>query len=225
MKRKNERISCDLKWQYRKLIFRTYTNGSISGHFGDGNNFVTYNSSQYCIAFTDIDYFDEKSEDVRTSYFVCHNFGDDIEETKSDFIYIFYPASIFISCFFILLTIGIYMTVQDLRNNLFGKLTLGFLFNVCIAYFFAGVHHSLYYYDPQGDMYLGTSFCVFLGYIVQHTWISFFFWTNAMAINIARKFSNILVASQEPETTGMLILNILFAQGLYLYQNQILIIY
>jgi len=188
---------------------RTYINGSITGHLEDRDD-VTFNTSQYCIAFTDA-FNSEESDNVKTSYFVCVNFGEAVEETKS--VYIFYPISIFISCFFILLTICIYMTVQDLRNNIFGKLTLGFLFNVCIAYFFTGVHHSLYFYNPQGDLYLGSSFCVFLGYIIQHTWIAFFFWTNAMAINITRKFSNIMVSSQEPETTGMLILNVLFAQG------------
>ena len=56
--------------------------------------------------------------------------------------------------------------------------------------------------------------CIFLGYMIQHTFIAFFFWTNAMAVNVTRRFSNILQTSQEPETRAMLIGNIVYTQGL-----------
>ena len=40
--------------------------------------------------------------------------------------------SIFISCFFLALTIFVYIILKELRSNLFGKITLGFLTNVLI---------------------------------------------------------------------------------------------
>merc|ERR1711868_130738 len=77
---------------------RTYINGSITGHLEDRDD-VTFNTSQYCIAFTDA-FNSEESDNVKTSYFVCVNFGEAVEETKS--VYIFYPISIFISWIFLL---------------------------------------------------------------------------------------------------------------------------
>merc|ERR1719312_1215182 len=78
----------------------------------------------------------------------------------------FTPFHFLYPAFFVLLTIIVYWILEDLRNNLFGKLTLGFLVNVCISYFFIGVHYCLQYYDPSKASYIRSSFCVFLGYIV-----------------------------------------------------------
>ena len=36
-----------------------------------------------------------------------------------------------------------------------------------------------------------NGFCIFLGYSVQHTFISFFLWMSAMAMNMTYKFSDI----------------------------------
>lgn len=66
---------------------------------------------------------------LRTLYVVCYK----IETDKSgDFKGIFYPVSIFISCFFLFLTIFVYIILRELRSNIFGKITLGFLGNVFI---------------------------------------------------------------------------------------------
>lgn len=150
------------------------------------------------MAFSDIPYYDDESNDtefdVRTLYNIC--FEQNPEEKGDTFISIFYPISLFISCFFVLLTIIVYCVLEDLRNNLFGKLTLGFLVNVCVSYFFIGIHYCLQYYDPSKASYIRSSFCVFLGYIVQHTFIAIFFWTSAMAINCAKRFSNIMAMAQ-----------------------------
>ena len=61
-------------------------------------------------------------------FIVCYK----IEVPGQNFTGIFYPVSIFISCFFILLTICVYIILKELRSNLFGKITLGFLVNVLI---------------------------------------------------------------------------------------------
>ena len=186
-----------------------------------------FSAADFCLAFTDIpdydDYYgeydqnataDEKSptlteQKIRPLYSVCY----EVEAEKGEvFTGIFYPVAIFISCFFILFTIIIYVLLEDLRSNLFGKITLGFLCNVFICYLFLGINYSL---DLKKNKdYIGTIFCKFLGYITQHTFIAFFFWTNAMAINITKKFSNILVSSNEGSQKKALLLNMLYAQGL-----------
>lgn len=46
---------------------------------------------------------------------------------------------------------------QEKRNNLFGKITLGFLANVFLCYFFLGIHYSLELF-PDTNL-LGTTAC------------------------------------------------------------------
>jgi len=185
-------------------------------------NRIIYNSSDFCLSFTDIpeyeDYYEDEStletstilpSKIRALYSVCY----EVEAEKGEeFTSVFYPIAVFISCFFILVTIIIYCMLQDLRSNLFGKITLGFLCNVFYCYLFLGISYTL---DLQGDKhYLNTGYCIFLAYIIHHTFIAFFFWTSAMAINITHKFSNILVSSHGENQKKSLTLNILYAQGL-----------
>lgn len=125
----------------------------------------------------------------------------------------FYPYIIFLSAFFILLTLVVYLLLKDNRSKLFGKLTIGFLINVFLAFFFTGVHYSLNVGENLDWLY--TPFCKALGYIVQHTWLSFFLWMSAMAINITITFAQSFKAKgQGRKQTAALILNILYAQGI-----------
>lgn len=206
------------------------TDGRLHVIFEDIENNTTevnkFASSEFCLALSDIAEYDEYYPEYDTSqtieetsttaevakiraiYSVCY----EVEAEKGEtFTSIFYPTAIFISCFFIFLTIVIYGIIPDLRSNLFGKITLGFLCNVLICYFFLGVHYCLDLKENRD--FINTPFCKFLGYITQHTFIAFFFWMNAMAINITKKFSNILVASREGKQRKALALNILYAQG------------
>ena len=41
-------------------------------------------------------------------------------------------------------------------------------------------------------------FCIILGYSVQHTFISFFLWMSAMAMNMTYKFSDIFKVTAVP---------------------------
>ena len=56
---------------------------------------------------------------------------------------VFYPAAVFVSCFFILLTLVVFVLIQDLRKNLFGKITVGFLVNVFLCYLVLGIRYSM----------------------------------------------------------------------------------
>jgi len=182
----------------------------------DNNETIgTYEDSQYCVSFTDrINFLDPEKNttaldhQLRALYVVCYKIDTSI---SGSFKGIFYPVSIFISCFFLALTIFVYIILKELRSNLFGKITLGFLVNVLICYFFLGIHHTLDITYSQGEL-LNTPFCTALGYIIQHTFIAFFFWNNAMAIDITWKFSRILKFSDAKSNSGIFY-NILYAQG------------
>lgn len=175
----------------------------------DGLQTEMLNASDFCLSFTKIKTNYSDHDSIYPLFVVCT--GTDINEAEK-FTSIFYPVLIFISCLFTLLTLLAYIAIEDLRSNLFGKLVIGFLINVFINYFFNGIH---YYLDTQeSKYYLNTPFCVFLGYITHHSFISFFFWMNAMAVNIAYKFSNLLTTHMEENHDINLILTIIYAQGL-----------
>ena len=175
----------------------------------------TYNSSDFCLAFTDIpDYYDYdqegsgEGENIRAIYSVCYKVEEEIGRV---FTGIFYPAAIFISDFFIFITICVYLFVKDMRKKIFGKITIGFLLNVFICYTFLGVHYSLDLFSHKEI--LDTVFCKVLGYIIQHTFIAFFFWMSAMAFNITYTFSNTFSLKKSNNQFKSLLLNICYAQG------------
>merc|ERR1712079_420416 len=99
------------------------------------------------------------TEAVRTTYSVCEDPYPDTEDAAAaqDTVY---PVAIFISDFFVLLTLVTYCLVSEYRTNLFGRITIGFLINVL------------------------------LGYLIQHTHIALFFWMSAMALHITRTILN-----------------------------------
>eukprot|EP00092_Neocalanus_flemingeri_P003421 GFUD01003663.1.p1 GENE.GFUD01003663.1~~GFUD01003663.1.p1 ORF type:complete len:522 (-),score=96.54 GFUD01003663.1:203-1768(-) len=187
-----------------------------------------YNSSDFCLAFTNIpdnyDYYysdgsglgniGEEEENmkaafpIRATFSVCHK---EQEDKGQAFTGIFYPTAIFISDFFIFLTICVYFFLNDLRTNLFGKITIGFLLNVFICYFFVGIHYSLDLYTNKH--LLNTSFCILLGYIIQHTFVGFFFWMSAMAIHITRTLTNSFAETNSSNPRKTLLRNICYAQG------------
>ena len=197
------------------------------------NSTISFDKEDICVAFTDL-FSDETKEDLKLSaaYFVCYdpncdsclNMSDQddhvqyhdpnpTEEAEEEFSSAFYPLSVFISSTFVLFTIIIYIIIKDLRKNIFGKLTLGFLINVFIAYFTAGIVHSLNYFD-QKQTYKGTYGCIVFGYIIQHTYVAILFWTNAMAFTLIKTFSNVLLHPvQTVESDKKLFLSIIYAQG------------
>jgi len=175
----------------------------------------SYNYSDYCLVFTDIpDYYDYQEEEemtgttIRSLYSVCHV---QEEERGRIFTGIFYPAAIFISDLFILITLCVYLYVRDLRKKIFGKITIGFLFNVFICYTFLGIHYSLDLFSHKE--LLDTVFCKVLGYIIQHSFLGFFFWMSAMAFNVAYTFSNSFTVKKSSSQMKSLFFNVCYAQG------------
>jgi len=74
------------------------------------------------------------------------------------------------------------------RKSLNFTLTAGFLINAIICYFSLVIGYCLEIF--YGDEILDTIGCKTIGFIVHHTFMGFFFWTNAMAFNIAKTFSS-----------------------------------
>ena len=179
---------------------------------------VTYETSDFCLVFTDIpDYYDYEEEgsgdameskSIRALYSVCY---EEEEERGRVFTGIFYPTAIFISDFFIFITLCVYLFVEDLRKKIFGKITIGFLLNVFICYTFLGIQYSLdlFFHNELLD----TVFCTALGYIIQHSFIGLFFWMSAMALNVAYTFSNTFNVKRSTNQRKSLLLNICYAQG------------
>jgi len=174
-----------------------------------------YDVSQHCVMFSDMpDYYeyeeDEAKENIRQFYSVCYV----IEEEKGQiFTGLFYPAAIFFSDLLIFITLCVYIAVREIRRNLFGKITIGFLINAFLSYFFIGVHYSIDLFNNKEDI-LDTIFCKCLGYIIQHTFIAFFFWMSAMAFNVAHTFTNTFTMRNSTGKLKHIVLNICYAQGI-----------
>ena len=123
----------------------TLTQSSQLKVFTDDINFLTYNYEDFCVAFT------ENKEDqnaggfqydkgpLEVTYTVCERYFE--EEVGEDEVV--YPVAIFISDFFVFVTLITYLLMSEYRTNMFGKITIGFLINVFFSYFFIGIHYSL----------------------------------------------------------------------------------
>jgi hypothetical protein len=203
-----------------------FNNGTLSVTFD--NETTLYPPSMFCLKFKHTaasaegnETEDEAAEEgISTQYWLCEEDGP---TEATEFASTIYPVPIFISAFFILLTIVVYLLLKDNRSKLFGKLTIGFLINVFLAYFFTGVHYALNVAENRDWLY--TPFCKAIGYIVQHTWLSFFLWMSAMSINITTTFAQSFKAKgQGRKQTTALILNILYAQGIPLVITVVTII-
>ena len=126
-----------------------------------------------------------------------------------DFTFIFYPTAMLISSLFLLLTLLAYLVDPDLHRPLFGKITIGFVFNNLIAYIcLSGNYLSM----SLGGLFPTASFgCITIGYLTLYTFTSFMFWINSMAANIFFKFSSMMSSSSDNDTIK-LALYILYAQ-------------
>ena len=98
-----------------------------------------------------------------------------------------------------------------MRKKLFGKITIGFLLNVFICYTFLGIHYSLDLFSH--DELVDTVFCKVIGYIIQHSFIGFFFWMSAMAFNITYTFTQTYSVRRSQNQLKSFLLNICYAQG------------
>ena len=95
----------------------------------------------------DYDYVNETSECVekpeddghRLATVLTFSSGPKKGLTAQKFLDIFYPAAFLVSSVFLFLTIMVFALVRDLRKNLFGKITIGFLINAFFCYLLNGL--------------------------------------------------------------------------------------
>ena len=114
-----------------------------------------------------------------------------------------------ISSLFLLLTLIAYLVDPDLHRPLFGKITVGFVFNNLVAYLCLSCNYLSTHFS---ELLPNSSFgCVTIGYLTLYTFTSFMFWINAMAANIFFKFSSILSSSSDNDRVKF-ILYTLYAQ-------------
>jgi len=169
---------------------------------------LTYGN--FCLYFTDL----YEGEDLNKGFFsICETEEIETEAEKKEKLFtgIFYPTAISISAFFILITLVYFIAVED-KKKLSSVLTIGFLINAFISYFILGITYSLSVYDEYS--LIGTTWCKVLGYIIHHTLIAFFFWTSAMAFNIARTFSSVQLIRNKKPSVKTIFGHTLYAQGL-----------
>ena len=178
---------------------------------------ANYSQGEFCIHFTDsVDEYSSEnvSDSIRPVFSVCTSELTDEELEDNKKTQAFYPVLIYISSFFLFVTLVVYCLLQENRSKLFGKLTIGFLLNIFLAFLFTGIHYSL---DVgKNKFYLDTPLCKALGYIVQHTWISFFCWMSAMALNITYTFTQSFrhSSAMSNKQTRAVLLQILLGQGI-----------
>merc|ERR1712088_509432 len=178
---------------------------------------ANYSQGEFCIHFTDsVDEYsgENVSDSIRPVFSVCTSELTDEELEDNKKTQAFYPVLIHISSFFLFVTLVVYCLLQENRSKLFGKLTIGFLLNIFLAFLFTGIHYSL---DVgKNKFYLDTPLCKALGYIVQHTWISFFCWMSAMALNITYTFTQSFrhSSAMSNKQTRAVLLQILLGQGI-----------
>ena len=175
-----------------------------------------FSPGEYCIHFTNSasEFVNQTSEDaIRPVFSVCQSELTEQELEDREKTQQFYPILIFISSFFLFVTLVVYCLLQENRSKLFGKLTIGFLLNIFLAFLATGIHYSLNI--AVNRYYLQTPLCKTLGYIVQHTWISFFCWMSAMALNITYTFTQSFRHSNamSNKQTKAVVLHILVGQG------------
>merc|ERR1712165_83894 len=175
-----------------------------------------YSQGEFCIHFTNSgdELMNETKEDTLRPVFSVCTFELTEEELEArEKTKQFYPVFIFISSFFLFVTLVVYCLLQENRSKLFGKLTIGFLLNIFLAFLSTGIHYTLNV--GENKFYLGTTLCKTLGCIVQHTWISFFCWMSAMALNITYTFTQSFRHSNamSNKQTKAVFLHILFGQG------------
>ena len=179
-----------------------------------------FDYGDFCVAFfkSDQSSSEIQYEKIKTTYSVCYSEGgQDVED------YPVYPGLIFISDFFVFLTLAVYLSLAELRNNTFGRITIGFLINVFLSFLLNGIHYSLDI-SLSLDSHLGSLNCIVLGYLIQHTFLASFFWMSAMSIYITRTVLNSFTEIKSSSPIKTILINSAYAQGSALFVSLITVI-
>merc|ERR1719312_915335 len=154
----------------------------------------TYDKNMFCLMHLQTSSNASSEEDLQLSFRFCTKERRHID--GEEFTLMFYPTAMLVSSVFLLLTLVVYLLDPDLHRPLFGKITIGFVFNNLIAYLCLFGNYFNMFLDASLFPY-GTFGCVIIGYLTLYTFTSFMFWINAMAANIFFKFSSMMSSSSD----------------------------
>jgi hypothetical protein len=131
----------------------------------------TFNITSYCI----VNSVTEESLDLQEIAVVC--FEGYFSEEPSPVSYTLRSVLIFISVFFILLTLYVYYLLPELRETQ-DKVTIFTLINLATFLFFLAILQldSVYYMFPEG--------CIILAFLVFFFSIAYFSWLNCTIANV-----------------------------------------
>ena len=117
--------------------FKIDTNGDFEVYYvDDATNKTlkqTYGRDEHCLGVEDVPDYEsttgetgnnsEEGSNLEPVHFICkYPTQNEQEEFKSKF----YPTALLISAFFVLITFIVYVILDDLHAQLFGKITIGF---------------------------------------------------------------------------------------------------
>ena len=104
-----------------------------------------YNYTNYYDYVNNTSEYVEKPEDDghRLATVLSFSSGPRNGLTAQKFLDTFYPAAFLVSSVFLFLTLIVFALVRDLRKNLFGKITVGFLINAFFCYLLNGLRWTI----------------------------------------------------------------------------------
>jgi len=184
----------------------------INGHhkFIFGNQTHDIESEDLCLSFID----DEvNGTSIQPVFVVCHALETKDEGEK--FQSLLYPVIIYLSSIFTILTLLVYVVLEDLRKSLYGKMMIGFLLNITIFYFFNAIDYILLEHKMS---FHNSAACICIAYIKHHTFIAFFMWINIMSLNITYKFAHVFTSKYE----GSILFSFFYAQGIPIIISSVL---
>ncbi len=104
-----------------------------------------------------------------------------------------YPMCCGVSNVFLLLTLAAYASLPSLREPLFGKIIMAFVTALFFAYTWTIVtalsHLRLVSNRDEAGEEAMEGVCKALGFLVQFSFLTTFFWMNVLSYDIFRKFT------------------------------------
>jgi len=151
-------------------------------------------TAEYCIRV-------EKGNETFIMYSACHYEPiDSCEATRVTIVRFGFGLSLI----FIMLTIIAHLIEPALHGSNFGKMSIGLLVNIFIAF---GVILDLRIEEHEAE----TFRCVLIGYLIQYFFLAFFVWMNAISIFFWKSLSGMQV---ERGSKKVLLYSTIYAQGL-----------
>ena len=207
--------------------FNVVSNGSLRGTglpgLGDGNGTRTvfWRPDEYCMVVGDIPDYDYSYDDEDSDYTLelkpklkltfMHCLEEEKLSWEESFTSIFHPIALSISVIFMILLLLVFVSLKSLRETIIGKLTIGFITNLICCYICI-IDNYVKDSDPKGYDRRETAACIFTGYAILYFFHAYFFWVNAMAVQIWFSFTNMIQINISEKSRFLFL--VLYSQGI-----------